>query len=42
VDPSAPEPNRDRVDALLWNFTVLGEASNRVSAEIKANHPEIR
>jgi uncharacterized protein with HEPN domain len=31
----------DRRDSLLWNFTVLGEASNQVSAELKAQHPEV-
>ena len=31
----------DRRDSLLWNFTVLGEAANQVSAELKARHPEI-
>ena len=41
IDPAAPEPDRNRVDALLWNFTVLGEASNQVSAEVKVNHPEV-
>lgn len=34
-------PVRDRIDALLWNYTVLGEASNQVSAEIKADHPKV-
>ena len=31
----------DRRDALLWNFTVLGEAVSRLSDEIKYEHPEI-
>lgn len=29
----------DQRDALLWNFTVLGEAANQVSAELKARAP---
>ena len=41
IDATSPEPDRDRVDALLWNFTVLGEATNQVPAELKANHPDI-
>lgn len=41
LDPAAPESDRDRVDALLWNFTVLGEASNQVSADVKDDHPEV-
>ena len=41
ADPAAPEPARDRVDALLWNFTVLGEASNQISTGVKVNHPEV-
>ena len=30
---------RQRRDALLWNFTVLGEA--QLSADFKAEHPEV-
>lgn len=41
VDASSAELDRDRVEALLWNFTVLGESSNQVSDEVKANHPDI-
>lgn len=41
IDATSPEPDRDRVDALLWNFTVLGEASNQVSEEVKATHSDI-
>src|SRR5213076_2482670 len=33
--------DRQRRDALLWNFTVLGEAASQVSAEVKASSPEI-
>jgi uncharacterized protein with HEPN domain len=30
-----------RRDAVLWNYTVLGEASGQVPAEIKQAHPEV-
>ncbi|MDO4259278.1 MAG: DUF86 domain-containing protein [Actinomycetaceae bacterium] len=30
-----------RIDALKWNFTVLGEAASKVSANFKRAHPEI-
>ncbi|MGL4743294.1 MAG: HepT-like ribonuclease domain-containing protein [Dermatophilaceae bacterium] len=34
--------DRQRRDAaLLWNFTVLGEAASQVPAEVKAAHPEV-
>jgi len=36
VSVSQLEANLERRDALLWNFTVLGEAASRVSDEIKA------
>lgn len=34
---------QDRVlrDALLWNFTVLGEAARAVSDELKSRHPDV-
>lgn len=35
------EQDRVRRDALLWNFTVLGEAAAKISDELKAQHPEI-
>jgi uncharacterized protein with HEPN domain len=35
------EATPDRRDALLWNFTVLGEAANQVSSELKARSPEL-
>ena len=28
-------------DALLWNFTVLGEAASQLSDPFKAKHPEV-
>lgn len=40
-DPAASDPERDLMDALLWNFTVLGEASGQVSTELKSAHPEV-
>jgi uncharacterized protein with HEPN domain len=33
--------DRDRRDALLWNFTVLGEAVGQVSDETKHAHPDV-
>ncbi len=33
--------DRDRRDALLWNFTVLGEAVGQVSDEAKRAHREL-
>lgn len=40
LDPMQPDSDRDLLDALLWNFTVLGEASAQVSNELKSSHPE--
>ncbi len=39
VDDLAPD--RLRRDALLWNFTVLGEAAGQVSEATVRRHPEI-
>jgi uncharacterized protein with HEPN domain len=33
--------DRLRRDALLWNFTVLGEASGQLPVEFKAQFPEV-
>lgn len=40
---TAAEIDGDRLrrDALLWNFTVLGEAATLVSAETKARFPAV-
>ena len=35
------EADRQRRDALLWNFTVLGEAAGQLSDEIKTQFPQI-
>ena len=35
------DADRQRRDALLWNFTVLGEAAAQLSAELKEQFPEI-
>jgi uncharacterized protein with HEPN domain len=35
------EGDRLRRDALMWNFTVLGEAAAKVSPELREVHPEI-
>jgi uncharacterized protein with HEPN domain len=33
--------DRQRRDALLWNFTVLGEAAGQLSDELKERFPDI-
>lgn len=33
--------DRDRRDALLWNYTVLGEAIGQLSDEMKSAHPSV-
>jgi uncharacterized protein with HEPN domain len=33
--------DRQRRDALLWNFTVLGEAAAHLSDEVKGSFPDI-
>lgn len=33
--------DRQRRDALLWNFTVLGEAVGQLSADLKSRFPEV-
>ncbi len=40
-DVSDFELDRDARDALLWNFTVLGEAITQLSEELKDAHPEV-
>ncbi|MGH3516510.1 MAG: HepT-like ribonuclease domain-containing protein [Haloechinothrix sp.] len=35
------EHDQLRRDALLWNFTVLGEAAARISEELKTRHPDV-
>lgn len=39
----APAVERDLTvrEALLWNFTVLGEAANQVSQETRSQHPQV-
>lgn len=43
ADYSAESLQADRLrrDAMLWNFTVLGEAATQVSEELKAAQPGI-
>jgi uncharacterized protein with HEPN domain len=36
------EEDRQRRDALLWNFTVLGEAAARLAEETKARFPDVQ
>ncbi|MGQ0481644.1 MAG: HepT-like ribonuclease domain-containing protein [Pseudonocardia sp.] len=35
------EADRLRREALLWSYTVLGEAASAVSDDTKSDHPEI-
>jgi uncharacterized protein with HEPN domain len=35
------EADRQRRDALLWNFTVLGEAAGQLSDELKKRYPDL-
>ena len=35
------DADRQRRDALLWNFTVLGEAAAQLSADLKDQFPDI-
>jgi uncharacterized protein with HEPN domain len=41
ITVSQLEADRQRRDALLWNFTVLGEAAGQVSEETRAQFPDI-
>ena len=40
-DVEAIEADRQRRDALLWNFTVLGEAASQLPGEFKSAHPAV-
>ena len=35
------DERRERRDALLWNYTVLGEAAGQISGETKARFPAV-
>jgi uncharacterized protein with HEPN domain len=37
----ALEKDRQRRDALLWNFTVLGEAASQLSADLTRRFPDV-
>jgi uncharacterized protein with HEPN domain len=37
----AIEADRQRRDALLWNFTVLGEAAAQLPDQFKTDHPNV-
>ena len=41
ITVSQLETDRQRRDALLWNFTVLGEAAGQLSADIKDKFPDM-
>lgn len=42
VDLAALDRDRQRRDALLWNFTVLGEAAAQLGDAVKHRFPEIQ
>ena len=39
--PQSMASDRQRRDALLWNFTVLGEAAAQLPDDLKAEFPEV-
>ena len=41
ITVSQLETDRQRRDALLWNFTVLGEAAGQLSAQLADRFPDI-
>nr|WP_242605645.1 HepT-like ribonuclease domain-containing protein [Frankia sp. Cppng1_Ct_nod] len=41
VTPSDLETDRQRRDALLWNFTVLGEAASQLSDAVTTRFPDV-
>ena len=41
IDVATLSADRQRRDALLWNFTVLGEAASQLDDAIKARFPEV-
>jgi uncharacterized protein with HEPN domain len=41
ITVSELEADRQRRDAMLWNFTVLGEAAGQISEEVRARFPGI-
>lgn len=41
IERAELEADRQRRDALLWNFTVLGEAATQLDGEVKARFAEI-
>lgn len=41
IGREALDEDRQRRDALLWNFTVLGEAAGQLSVDLKQRFPEI-
>ena len=41
TDLEALQADRQRRDALLWNFTVLGEAAAQLDDQVKARFPNI-
>lgn len=42
LDPEAMEADMVRRGAVLWNYTVLGEAANQLPSDFKAAHAGIQ
>ncbi len=41
VDRAALEANDEKVSAILYQITIIGEATKRLSPEIRQQHPEV-
>jgi uncharacterized protein with HEPN domain len=41
ITASVLQADRQRRDALLWNFTVLGEAASQLSDDVTARFPDV-
>jgi len=41
IDLETLKDDRQRRDALLWNFTVLGEASAQLDIDLKSRFPDV-
>lgn len=39
---ASQDQDRDRREALLWSFTVLGEASGQLDGDVKSQYPQVR
>lgn len=41
LDPAELRADTLRLDSVLWNFTVLGEAAAQIPDDMKKQHPEV-